>query len=631
VPDELARRAATTEVHRDLENRLLAAINHAKTRPTIREEDRPPIDLYFEETLYAFYEARKFEPIFVLDGVLEARGEALLEVLQRCDQYAMQAEDYRVDELLMRRERLDRLGGKLDTSTGIALTPREIRALALTLSLESFDLSQPGASAVVTDRLLDAGESNPILRVHGAFELFKQNASTRGAVMAELELKLVDSVLLYLRDLKHGNLDLLSPQERGKYGDEVHPKYHSEIVLNRLRATLDELSNTQTAEEVRVILDALLPKHPQFASLLEVRERYRGIAETGGWNEVIPGTLNRGGRAPKVTALKKRLATEGFYEGPIDDLYDAALADAIALYQETHQMAITGDPSPEFWRSLNISAEQRLREIEVNIRRWLYTRYQPRDTYIFVNIADFHGELWKNGERKHRFKVVVGNTQRRCDPKTQRWDYLNASPTLHSQIESLTFNPYWTVPGRIHRDEFTPIVSADPQYFDRNRFEFHTTREGITVLRQLPGSENALGQVKFSFPNKFNVYMHDTPKTQFFEYPVRAFSHGCIRVDEPMQLAEMLLEAEGKWDDKTIRKYLKERGETQVPLDNPIDVFIEYYTVRVDEFGRAHFLADIYKYVRDVIKPPLAHELRCDPATQGLSAAGVPLGADYGP
>ena len=165
-------------------------------------------------------------------------------------------------------------------------------------------------------------------------------------------------------------------------------------------------------------------------------------------------------------------------------------------------------------------------------------------------------------------------------------------------------------PVRIAQEEYAPEIEADSQWLEKHGFEFHRTRDGQTVLRQLPGPQNALGQVKFIFPNKHNTYMHDTPRRSFSTIRSGPFSHGCMRVENPMVLAERILEYEGRWDDKEILSYYRGSSETRVDLEKPIDVFIDYFTVRVDEAGRTHFLADIYHLVRNEVSPPSAADLR---------------------
>ena len=280
--------------------------------------------------------------------------------------------------------------------------------------------------------------------------------------------------------------------------------------------------------------------------------------------------MRKGMTHERVAKLKERLTIEGFYSGPIDKHFDEAAQEAVRRYQETHQMEVTGESSKGFWSSLNRTAEQRLLEIEANIRRWHRTFVNPNDYFVFINVPDFFAEVWRDGKRDMRFKIVTGNRTKVCDPKTERWVYANATPLQHAQMEYLILNPYWNVPPRIEQEEYLPKIHENPNWLEENGFEYFT-QNGFTVLRQLPGENNALGRVKFIFPNPHSTFMHDTPKKGFFRYPVRAFSHGCMRVQDPMDFAEYLLKNDDKWTPE-VRQAIEEGTNKQVNLSRKIDV-----------------------------------------------------------
>ena len=450
-----------------------------------------------------------------------------------------------------------------------------------------------------------------------------------------LEFVLADVWLRYAQELKFGNLLKYSKEELEKYAseenpNEVHPKYHDRVIETRLAAAFSEFVSLNDPAAIERYFDSLVPQHEQYARLQAVREDYRKIVADGGWAVVPPDRMFAGGHAPLIKNLKTRLQVEGYYSGEINDHFDPALTAAIKMYQRHHQLEETGEVGEVFWRSLNVPAEQRLAEIEVNIRRWHKTMYEPRDTYIYINIPSFAVELWRNGKMVSRHKAVVGSSTKICNTRTREWELMNSTRLMHAQMTYLVFNPYWNVPPRIEVDEFQPKIAADPKWLEKSDYEYYNPKGGGRVLRQKPGPENALGKVKLIFPNRYNIYLHDTPKQGMFKYPVRAFSHGCIRVEGAFKFARQILEIDGQWDDKKVSKFFKESGEHAVDLNTPIDVFIDYHTVTVDDEG-AYFLADIYKFIKDEITPPTALERRCDPSVARTSLFRSGGGEDTGP
>jgi murein L,D-transpeptidase YcbB/YkuD len=214
---------------------------------------------------------------------------------------------------------------------------------------------------------------------------------------------------------------------------------------------------------------------------------------------------------------------------------------------------------------------------------------------VFVNIPDFHAEVYSKGVRDLRFRVVVGNTSKTCDPKTQKWVMPNATPIQMAQMDHLIINPFWSVPERIVEEEFNPKIKKDPDWLVKNNYEIVTVKGGNTWIRQKPGDTNALGRVKFIFPNRHNTYMHDTPSKKYFDYPVRAFSHGCVRVQDPMNFAHYLLNKEGLATPAEVDELLETMTQRKFTIKAPLPVFFEYYVVRVNDAGHTEFLADIYK------------------------------------
>lgn len=406
-----------------------------------------------------------------------------------------------------------------------------------------------------------------------------------------------------------------------------------------------------SAATVEALVSALYPSHPAYRLLVEARRKYAALPD---WGKVTCGAQMRVGKSYKcVPALKKRLAMEGYYDeknrdpsemactpdsrnvpnqAPPEaglDVFDKALKNAIGTYYETHQM----DWDPEkgylkaFWTSLNVPRAKRLAQIDENLRRWHHSYLVPSDYYIFINIPEFYGEIWREGKRVYRFPVVVGNAKRACHAETKRWHYINATPMMHARMLYVEYNPYWNVPPRIEQEDYIKKIHADPTWLQTHGFEYYTEK-GYTILRQLPSESNALGRVKFIFPNEHSTFMHDSPQKGLFRYAIRAFSHGCMRVWEPLELAKRLLEYDGQWRD-ALATEIDDYVTRRIVLKTRFDVFLDYFTVKADETGLVYFFADPYHYVRDALEPPNPKSLECVPQPREWIAR-PPSGDDVG-
>lgn len=622
MTEELIARASQDTWNNALEERLKQAVIFGQMSDRKKPEDSP-IELLYDETLQAFYTERELKPVFTQDGRLTPAAEEALKAILDVASHGLDPKAYRTEELARLAEKANENADRLASQVGLELFPREQEGLAVWLEVQGFDVQASDARAKAMEMLLSTEEDNPIPRLRRAFDFYTEQQQRMTEAAVEAEVKLADIWARYTKEFRHANFKRLSEEEIKKYGDRIHPKDKLPLLQERITAELTQFATFDSAEVALEHIEGLWPNHPHYFALRDAYRRYQKIVEEGGWPEVVPGNYNKGGSAPSIGRLKKRLFIEGLYEGPLDDFYDQNLTEAIKAYQETHQLEITGSVrnNDTFWRSLNISAERRTDQIEANLQLWHKSLFQPRDYFVWVNIPDFHAEVWKDGIREMRFRVVVGNNDMACDRRKREKFLVNATPIMHSQLEYLVFNPYWNVPERIQVEEIEPILKDDPGFLARHNYEYHNTSDGTRILRQKPGPENALGLVKFIFPNRHNTYMHDTPKKGFFDYPERAFSHGCVRVQKPMEFAQFILKEEGKWDKGVIDEYLYKRGQTEIYLEKPVDVFVEYYTAQVDEHERVHFLADVYKYVEHTVDPPSHAELACIPQASVAKAA----------
>jgi len=326
------------------------------------------------------------------------------------------------------------------------------------------------------------------------------------------------------------------------------------------------------------------PPFPEFARLRSALASTRELARKefpriGALSVLHPGESNA-----QVPAIRNLLGVLGDWSqappAPKDRFfYDDALVRAVQKFQGRHGLDRDGVIGAATLRQMRVPPTARVRQIELAMER---LRWLPRgfgERFVLVNIPEFRLRAFKNGDQPLTMSVVVGKAAR----QTQ-------TPIVRADMTYVVFRPYWEVPRKIAREEIFPKIDRDPSYLARNRMEFKGTR-----LRQLPGADNALGLVKFIFPNPHNVYLHDSPQRALFRRARRDFSHGCIRISEAAGLAQWVLSGQDGWDKERIRRAMQEGSDNRwVQLDQPICVYLFYSTVAVDADGRINFHEDIY-------------------------------------
>jgi len=375
----------------------------------------------------------------------------------------------------------------------------------------------------------------------------------------------------------------------------------------------------------------LAPGGPFYAGLRKTLARYRGIERDGGWNS-LPGapTLKPGDRGDTVIALRARLAVvDAQLEPPVDDPahYDPLLVSAVQRFQRDHGLEPDGVVGPRTLAALNVPVRARIDQLRVNLERtrWVFRDLEPR--YLIVNIAGFHARLMENGKSAWDSRVVVGTPYRK-------------TPVFKSSMTYLVLNPTWTVPPTILKEDIIPAIRRDPEYLEKMNMVLLDASgqrvdtsgidlQGLTanhfpyILRQEPGPRNALGRIKFMFPNKHSVYLHDTPSRNLFGRARRTFSSGCIRVEHPDTLAERLLDDPVNWNQAAIEKRLAENRTQTINLKTPITVFLVYWTAEPEADGRVKFFSDIYARDPAVLKG-LQQPFRLTPL-QLQRGPGLPL------
>lgn len=340
---------------------------------------------------------------------------------------------------------------------------------------------------------------------------------------------------------------------------------------------------------VFILLGEPVAARERYELLEEALERYRRVAGRDEPEPVPPGpALKLGAEGERVLALRERLAEVAEAEGAgsllepeLPEVFDFSLEMAVRDFQERHGLAPDGIAGASTLAEVNRTAEEQIRKIEVNLERWRRLPADFGERHILVNIAAFRLDAMEDGRSVLDMKVIVGRTDTR-------------TPIVSSAIEDVVLNPSWYVPRSIASKEIWPKGRS---YLRRNGFQVLPDGK----LRQKPGPNNSLGQVKFRFPNRFGVYLHDTPNRSLFDCAVRALSHGCVRVERPEDLAAWVLRDAPEWSDEAIQDALDSGRERMVELPEPIPVHIVYWTAWVDDAGTLRFGPDIYDQDRDVL------------------------------
>jgi L,D-transpeptidase YcbB len=366
----------------------------------------------------------------------------------------------------------------------------------------------------------------------------------------------------------------------------------------------DLLDRALDGSGVAATLESLKPKHPQYRLLREALKREREIAARGGWPVDLPRdkTLRKGDRGRTVARLHARLQASGelaengplswLWGGGASERFDDRLAKALQQFQARHGLEPDGTLNDATAAALNVPVEQRVQQVELNLERW---RWLPEDLgarYLIVNVPTYSLEGFEKGRRTLKMRVATGTKD-------------HPTPIFAERMTQVIFFPYWNIPSGIARDEWFPEVIRDPDYLRENNLEILKGdrvldprevdwNDSDLRLRQRPGASNVLGLVKFEFPNRYNVYLHDTPETSAFHRASRDFSHGCVRIEKPVDLAEWVLREQREWSRARIEEAMKAGVERRVKVEPPFPVYIVYQTAWVEDDGTLTFGEDVY-------------------------------------
>ncbi len=451
----------------------------------------------------------------------------------------------------------------------------------------------------------------------------------RGAVDADLEAELSCTLMRYAFDVAFGR----------PIAQDIDPGWTVTLRTLDLPALVGKALADDKLAQLPV---TLAPPHPEYARLKEMLHRYRKIAAEGklqpvpedlkvkigeagaglptlrnnliilgdlqdqqarGDDNVFKEDLSEANADYKSRTAAQPEKTPDAKKIGVVDTYDENLGEAVRRFESRHGLNPDGVPDPAMIAAMNVPAQDRVRQIEVNLERW---RWMPADfgtPYVFVNVPGYRMQVRDVKENVAlKMRVIVGKET-------------NRTPIFSDVMTEIVFSPYWNIPQSIETKEMAPEMLKDADYLDKKDIEVvrmvggkakvvkassidwsNVEGAGDFQLRQKPGAENALGFVKFLFPNRHNVYLHDTPTDNLFDKLTRDLSHGCVRLEEPVVLAVYVLRDQPEWTAETIQTAMHAGKEKHVALKNPLPVHIVYLTARVDEDGVLQFFPDVYGY-----------------------------------
>lgn len=327
----------------------------------------------------------------------------------------------------------------------------------------------------------------------------------------------------------------------------------------------------------------------QYQLLEKALSQYQALSTKGEWSTITSPkpVLKLKDTSAVLVVIKERLRLLGDLRRVRDgNVFSPALEDAVKQFQLHHGLEDDGAIGPAFMKALNMPLEKRIEQLSTNMSRIKEDTTKSTGTRIIANIPEFKLYVMEDNREVLSMDIVVGKTS-------------NPTVVFSDTLETIVFNPYWNVPASIVRNEILPAINRNGSYLADNNMEIVGKADGLPKIRQKPGPDNALGDVKFLFPNKYDIYFHDTPSKSLFEKKKRAFSHGCIRLSQPYELAQYLLKDQPQWTGTEILEAMSAGSEKWVKLTTKIPVDIIYYTAWVDAGGTLNFRDDIYGHDRE--------------------------------
>ena len=420
--------------------------------------------------------------------------------------------------------------------------------------------------------------------------------STTPGELAQLDILLTRGLSAYLEDMAHGRAEPC----------QLDPQLFATARENGTSKPGQLIAQAAQAPDLEQFLQQQPPAHNAYRLLRTALARYRALAEKGGWPRVSAGpSIKPGMSDSRIPAVRQLLTILGDYSGSAGQavLFDPELVAAVQRFQVRHNLTSDGVLGKKTQVAMNVPVAERIEQIMINMEVWRWLPHTLTGKQLYVNIAGYYLKVLQDERVEFESPVIVGQI-------------LHKTPVFSDDIRYLEFNPYWNIPASIAKNEIVPEMIKDPGYLRKNNIrilagwdengpevdpatiDWRKVGGGINRyrLRQDPGPDNALGRVKFVLPNHYDVYLHDTPKHELFKRDDRAFSHGCIRVSRPVELAWYLLSGDDKnWTREKMDKIMASGKRTIILLKKPMPIHILYRTVDVNpDSGAVSFYKDVY-------------------------------------
>jgi len=420
----------------------------------------------------------------------------------------------------------------------------------------------------------------------------ESHATPNPVASAERDILLTESLMLYSWHRRFGKVK----------ASELYPEFNFTREPITGQSPVEFIHSALGYDSLTAFIDATTPTADYYELLRAQLKRYRKLAAEGGWPTVPEGpTLRKDDRDQRVAVIRQRLRVTGELpdmEAPDESLFNDQLEQAVKHFQALHGLETDGLVGKQTLAAMNVPVTARVDQLRLSLERLRWVAQDAGDEFLAVNIAGFRLSYIRHRNIVWTTRVVVGTSYRK-------------TPVFRSALTYVEFNPTWTVPPTILRQDKLPMLKKDPGYLAANNFSV-IDREGHKIdpatidwnaygrtvpfsLRQEPGPDNALGRVKFIFPNPYFVFMHDTPQRALFDKSERTFSSGCIRVEKPLELAELVLKDKANFTPAEMQKILDSGRTQRVLLDRPLPVLILYLTAALDPSGNARFYRDIYE------------------------------------
>jgi murein L,D-transpeptidase YcbB/YkuD len=428
--------------------------------------------------------------------------------------------------------------------------------------------------------------------------LQRRESSPTAEIEAEADILLTESLLRYGYHRRFGKVE----------GSKLDPD------INFRRETFHHQSPTMTIEQalesssLTGFIEMAAPIGPIYRQLQYQLALYRNIANTGGWPTVPEGsTLRLDDKDPRIAVIRRRLATTGDLPAGANTnspVFDRELEHAVKGFQARHALDDDGIVGKQSIAAMNVPVETRVDQLRISLERLRWVNQEAVDTLVAVNIAGFRAFFFKDGELEWSTRAMVGKNYRK-------------TPVFRGDIAYLEFNPTWTIPPGILRNDTLPAIKKNPNYLasknirviDRNgkfvdpsTVDWNQYSKGVPyTLRQDPGPNNSLGTVKFIFPNEHFVFLHDTPHRELFAHSERAFSSGCVRIEDPLKLAELVLDDPVKYNRSKLEAIVASRKTQRIHPSPKMPVVILYLTASIDTGGKVRFYKDVYNRDQKVL------------------------------